>query len=265
MEENMTNKPRVVFAFTEAGLGHIMPLKSIADAFEKKYGNKVECVRSQFFTETNKPSLIKYEKFLCEEVKKHNKYNWYGYATTIIMEIFGATIDNHTVMKWFSKKAYRDAIAHVDELDADLFVNTHWATNYYAVHSKSKPLTLTYVPDAFINPVFRYKSDLTLCSMRTGYQEAITRHKKRFNENNLKLVPFCIREEAFNYSQNKIENRKALNLPENKFTITLAEGGYGIGKMEEICKLILERDLPITIIPICGKNQKLYGRIRKCV
>ena len=37
----MNKKPRIVFAFTEAGLGHIMPLKSIADAVEKKYGDKV--------------------------------------------------------------------------------------------------------------------------------------------------------------------------------------------------------------------------------
>ena len=42
-------------------------------AFEKKYGDKVEIVRSNFFTESNEPSLIKYEKFLINEVKKHNK------------------------------------------------------------------------------------------------------------------------------------------------------------------------------------------------
>ena len=45
-------KPRVVFPFTEAGMGHIMPLRAMADIFEKKYGDKVEVVRSQFFTET---------------------------------------------------------------------------------------------------------------------------------------------------------------------------------------------------------------------
>ena len=170
----MGKKPRVVFAFTEAGLGHIMPLKSIVDAFNEKYGDKVEIVRSNFFTETNKKPLIKYEDFLINEVKKHNKHNWYGYATTFIMEIFGSTIDNHAVMKWFTPKAYKEAIKHVDELECDLFVSTHWATNYYAVHAKSKPLTLTYVPDAFINPVFRYKSDLTLCSPRTHNMASTT-------------------------------------------------------------------------------------------
>lgn len=259
----MEKKPRVVFAFTEAGLGHIMPLKSIADAFTEKYGDKVEVVRSKFFTETNKKPLIKYEDFLIGEVKKHNKHTWYGYTTTFIMEIFGSIIDNNAVMKWFAPKAYKEAVLHVDELDADVFVSTHWATNFYAVHAKSKPLTLTYVPDAFINPVFRYKSDLTLCSMQTGYDEAMTRHKRRYKNGDLKLVPFCIRKEAFDFSCDKTENRKKLGLPLDKFTITLAEGGYGLGKMEEICKIILERDLPITCIPICGKNQELYERLSK--
>lgn len=256
----MNKKPRVVFAFTEAGLGHIMPLKSIVDTFEKKYGDKVEIVRSNFFTETNKAPLINYEKFLINEVKKHNKHNWYGYMSTFFMDVFGSTLDSHAAMRWIAPKAYKEAIKHVDELDCDAFVSTHWATNYYAVHSKSKPLTLMYIPDAFLNPLFSYKCDLMLCSAKTGYAHAIKR-KSRYNENNLKWVPFCIRNEAFNVSLDKKENRRKLGLDENKFTITLAEGGYGLGKMEEICKLILEKDLPITCIPICGKNKELYNRL----
>ncbi len=259
----MKKLPRVVFAFTEAGLGHIMPLKSIADAFSKKYGDKVEIVISNFFTETNNPTLIKYEKFLISEVKKQNRHNWYGYFTCFNMELFGSKIDNWFLMKFLAPKTYKEAIKHVDELGADVIVDTHWAPNYYAVHSKSKPLTATYVPDVFINPVFRYKNDLTLCSMQTGYDEAISRHKKRFNAKNLKLVPFCIRKEAYDFSNDKIENRKNLGLPLDKFTITLAEGGYGLGKMEEICKLILEKDLNVTLIPICGKNEELYNLLSK--
>ncbi len=259
----MKKLPKVVFTFTEAGLGHIMPLKSIADAFTKKYGDKVEVVLSNFFTETNNPTLIKYENFLINEVKRQNRHNSYGYFTTIAMEVFGAKIDNWFLMKFTHPKAYKAGVSHIDEINADLLVTTHWATNYYAVHSKSKPLTATYVPDVYINPVFRYYGDLTLCSMQTGYDEAISRHKKRFNSSNLKLVPFCIRKEAYNFTDDKLENRKILNLPTDKFTITLAEGGYGLGKMEKICKLVLEKDLNVTLIPICGKNEELYNSLSK--
>ena len=39
-------KPKVVFAFTEAGLGHIMPLKSIADAFKRKARKRFDLLAS---------------------------------------------------------------------------------------------------------------------------------------------------------------------------------------------------------------------------
>ena len=38
-------KPKVVFPFVEAGFGHIMTEKSVADAFEKKYGDLCEVER----------------------------------------------------------------------------------------------------------------------------------------------------------------------------------------------------------------------------
>lgn len=52
-------KPRVVFPFVEAGFGHIMAEKSIADAFEKKYGEYFEVVRSDFFKESGSKAMLK--------------------------------------------------------------------------------------------------------------------------------------------------------------------------------------------------------------
>lgn len=72
------NKPRVVFPFTEAGFGHIMPLKSIADEFERLYGDRVECVRSSFFTESGDKKLADLEDSFKAEVVKHNKARFTG-------------------------------------------------------------------------------------------------------------------------------------------------------------------------------------------
>lgn len=257
----MNKKPRVVFAFTEAGLGHIMPLKSIADAFEKKYGDKVEIVRSNFFTETNDAHLNAFAKLLSNEVVKHNKMNWYGFATTILSDIVGVNISSDFVMKYRIPGAYRAGVKHVDDLNCDLMVSTHWATNYYAIHSESKPLTFMYCPDALLNAPFRYKCDIMSCSMENGYNLALKKYPKRYNKDNLKLVPFAIRSEAFDIPQDKVENRKILGLDEKSFVITLAEGGYGIGKMEKICNIAYERDLPFTMFAICGKNENLYNKL----
>ena len=255
-------KPKVLFPYAEAGLGHIMPMNSIADEFEKLYGDKVECVRSNFFTEGNDAKLAKFERCMAHEVVKHNKHSAYGFLATLNMEFWGVRLSTWATMTFLTLGSRKRGRAHMDELKPDMVVSTHWATNYYAIKSKCKPLTVMYCPDAHINPLFRYKSDIVMVSNPLGYRIAATKHKRRFNENNLKQVPFLIREEALTTSRDKIAQRKKLGFDENKFTIVLAEGGYGIGKMEEICKIILEKDLPVTLVPVCGKNTALYEKFK---
>ena len=68
------NKPKVVFTYVEAGMGHIMPITSISNAFEKKYGKYVEIVRSKFFSETGDKQMIKFERGFVSDVKAANTF-----------------------------------------------------------------------------------------------------------------------------------------------------------------------------------------------
>jgi hypothetical protein len=258
IRELIMSKPRVVFPFTEAGLGHIMPMNSIADEFEKLYGDKVEIVRSQFFSETGDELLIRYEQHLARSVVAYNKKPAFGFFSTFNMDLWGTKISSWGAVAYIEPGAEEAGVRHMEELKPDLVVSTHWATNYYAMHCDNRPLTAMYCPDAKINTLFRYPCDLTLASMPTGYNRARTRHHHRYNDDNIKLVPFLIRNEAFEVSLDKKENRRKLGLDEDKFTVLLADGGYGIGKMKPMVEELLKRDLPINLIPICGKNTELY-------
>lgn len=255
-------KPRVVFPYTEAGLGHIMPMNSIADEFEKLYGDRVEVVRSQFFTETGDEKLKKYEYRLTKAVRDFNKRPAIGYFSTFNMALFGTKVATWGSVVCVGKGATKPGIKHMEELNADMVVSTHWATNYYAVKAGNKPLTAMYCPDVWLNPLFCYDCDLTMVSMQYGYDRAIKRHKKRFNQSNLKLVPFLIRKEAYSVTGDKRALKRKLGLNEDYFTVLLAEGGYGLGKIEKMTKELLSRDLPINLIAVCGKNQNLYERIK---
>lgn len=256
-------KPRVVFPYVEAGLGHIMPLNSIADEFERLYGDRVEVVRSRFFTETGSKKLASYERHLTREVVKHNRHPFYGWFSTFCMDFFGTKLSSWGAIKVFVPGSYREGVRHMDELKPDLVFSTHWCTNYYARRCKSRPLTVVYVPDAHVNTLFRYDADLVLVSMSTGYERALIKHPRRFDESNLALVPFLIRKEAYDAPASKAEARRKLGFPEDKFTVSLAEGGYGIGRMREICERVLERDIDVTLAPICGKNTELFERFSR--
>ena len=254
-------KPRVLFPYTEAGLGHIMPMNAIADKFEELYGDKVECIRSSFFREGDIEELKEFEHRLCTTVVKANRSPMFGFFMTFNMDFWGIRLSSWATMKFLKRGANKYGFEHMKELAPDLVVSTHWATNYYAEHLEDKPLTAMYCPDTDINPLFSYPCDLALVSTDTGYNRARKKHKRRFNSENLKMVPYLIREDAFKISTDKRELRRKFGLNEDKFTVILAEGGYGVGTMAEICKLVLERDLPVTLIPVCGRNEELFKEL----
>ncbi len=253
-------KPRVLFPFTEAGLGHIVPMKSIADEFERLYGDKVEVVRCNFFTETDNKNLKIFGERLCTFVQTQNRHTSYGFFSTINMEFWRIHLATWATMTFLRLGSRKPGYALMDKYAPDLVFSTHWATNYYARKCKCKPLTAMYCPDTDINPLFSYAADIVMVSTPTGYNKALKQHPIRFNESNLKEVPFLIREEAYGVPADKRALRRELGLDPDKFTVVLAEGGYGIGKMEEICKIILERDLPVNLVPVCGRNEELYKK-----
>ena len=255
-------KPRVVFPFVEAGMGHIMPERSIADAFEKKYGAYCEVVRSRFYNETNEQPLMRLERNMCNEVRKYNKNHLYGYLNMFMMDVFGPKILSKVIMDMYVPGAGKAARRHMQELKPDLVLSTHWSTVYYAEQLAEKPINVSYVPDVQIIPLCRYANDMTLVSTSRGYNDALRKHKKRFHKDNLRIVPFAIRKEAFAVPTDKKEARKALGLDENKLTIVMFEGGYGLGRMKEIVEILSKTDLPITAVAICGKNEKLYEYLK---
>ena len=254
-------KLRIVFPFVEAGFGHMMTERSICDAFEKKYGEYFEIVRSNFFKEQRDETLIKFEQSMGREVRRYNKSPLYAHLTIFLMDLFGTKIVSRFVMKASTKGAYEASMKHMEELEPDIVISTHWSTNYYAMKMENRPYTVMHVPDAHINTMFRYPCDLTTISMPEGYLRAMKLHKRHFKNNNLKRVPLAIRKEAFEITETREELRERWGL-DDRFTIYLTEGGYGIGMAEKLCQKIIEEDLPINVIIVCGKNPELYQRIR---
>ena len=252
-------KIRVLFPYVEAGYGHIMPMKSIEETFRRKYGDRVEVVHSEFYTEAGDKHMIKYEQMLANQVRTYNRFPPVGYLAAGTSDIFGTSVSSFASMRFSAPIACSRAIEHMRELDADVVFSTHWATNYYAEKLEKKPLTVMYCPDARLYKLFRYKCDLCLISMPYGYLKAL--RSGRYDRENLKLVPFLIRNEAFDICRDKKQVRRDLGLPENNFTVVLAEGGYGIGKMGQICELLIKEHLPLTVIPVCGTNRKLFEHL----
>ena len=255
-------KPRVLFPYVEAGMGHIAPMRAIADKFKEMYGDKVECVECKFFGDSGNDTLVAFEKKMCKSVVDTNRDHALGFTMTFTMLLFGyriATWASSCLLKSGTKKP---AVKHMEELAPDMVVSTHWSTNYFAKQSPCAPLTVLYCPDAYTYPLFNYPSDVLLLPTKAGYEYALKRWKRRFNPDNLKCVPALIRGDAFNVTADKHALRVQLGLDPDKFTVVLAEGGYGIGKLTKICQEVIKRDLNVNLVAVCGKNEALYEQMK---
>lgn len=253
-------KIRVLFPYVEAGFGHIMTMRSICQTFRKKYGDKVEVVESDFYTETGNKHLIRYEQMMARQVKMYNAHPAVGHFANGTGEFFGPVLSSLGTLRLVAPFAFKAGVEHMRELNADAVFSTHWATNYYAEHLKNKPRTVMYCPDAQLNKLFEYHADFNMMSMPYGYEKAL--RKRKYNIHNMRMVPFLIRNEAFDVETDKKALRKKLGLPEDNFTVLLVEGAYGMGKTEAICKLLAKEHFPVTVIPVCGKNEALYKRLK---
>ena len=118
-------KPRVVFPFTEAGFGHIMPMNSISDEFERLYGERVEVVSSHFFKETGDKCLADYEQLLSDTVRRYNKHPAFGFFATFNMDFWGTKISSWGAVEYIGEGADKKGVEHMKELAPDLVVSTH--------------------------------------------------------------------------------------------------------------------------------------------
>lgn len=253
-------KLRILFPRVEAGMGHIMTCDAVEEIFTKKYGDQFEIINFDFYKNNKSKTLKIYGKVLISQVEQYTKFPALGHLITSNCEFWGSKLSSGFALRFPLPWATRKGREFLEQLEPDVVFSTHWATNYYAEHMDKKPYTIMYCPDAYLNKMFKYRADLTLCSMETGYEEA--KNDKDYDSKNLHLVPFCIRNAAFSVNKTKTQSRKELEL-DNRFTLVLTEGGYGNGKMPKIIKILLKKDLPINIIAICGKNRKLTKKFKQ--
>lgn len=252
-------KPRVLFPFVEAGMGHIVPMLGVVEVFEKKYGDKVEIIKTSFYKDTNTESMLKFQKLLVNEVRKHNKIRGYAFLSFITMDLFNR-LALMGIMEWFVKYAYADSMAYIEKLHPDLVFSTHWATSYCATRMSEKPINLQYCPDVRLDVLWNTGSDTIFMPAKSAVARA--RKKHAFAYSDIRPVPFIIRKEAFGLSKDKKVNRVALGLNQDNFTVTLADGGYGAGKLHSVVMGLLSQNVPMTVVAICGKNQALYERLK---
>ena len=257
-------KPRVAFTFVEAGMGHIIPTRTVCEAFKRKYGDKVEVIESQFFTETGNPDMQKTEKLFTKAVKNSSRSPIISVLCKIGNLIAGDSFALHVLLSQTvsGRKTAPLAIKHIAELDAHVVYTAHWAIPYYVNKMSSpRPYVLCFCPDVYSNGAFDVDCNNFLISTEPGYRKIAK--TRMYAGGNISKIPFPARPEMALLKQaDKAELREQLGLRKDVFTVSLSDGGYGMARLGATVKQLVKcSDIPMNIVALCGTNEKLRAEL----
>ena len=250
------SKPRVLFTYVEAGMGHIIPMTGISQAFTRKYGDKCEIINSYVFKESKNSAVNAMAKEFSGAVKSLNK----NYILNRL-EAFSYRLGNkltHFGIDLHFKKGIEQYTKELIELAPDLVVGSYYMPTHIASKAVRKKrldtLTATYSPDCYIYPAWERRCDLFMVNNDMAYGMT---QKGGFDVEKVKKIPFIYRENITGLDVTKEQACDQVGLDKTKFRILYTSGAYGIGttrKSRKLIKLILKSGLNAELIIICGKN-----------
>ncbi len=259
---NEINKPKVLVTYIESGFGHIMSAKAISEGLKARYCDKLEIVETEIMQDDHDETLIKFEKFLTNQTKATNKYWHYGDLVFAIINL-GKTQFMKLVHNVLFKKAVDSAVEAFHKRNPDVIISTHYFVTFCAMEYKrryckeNEVVVVSYNPDNNVHVWWDRRSDIFITNNSKASNEAI--RKRKFDYSHVRQVYFTAREEVKNFSMTKQECREKYGIPQDKFCIMIADGGYAGGKAKRYCEWIMKHtNKPLTILFLAGKNKKLF-------
>lgn len=258
-------KKKIIVQFVEAGQGHIVTAEAIAECLEKKYSDKIEVVRDYCFRDSGDKALQEYEKFSINEVKKSNKNKLYLRFQLFCTKFFGETFSLNFIYSFIFRRIRNKLIKRMASQDADMFVSTYFMTLHTGVVGKRKKKfnaeVVAYNPDHNTHSWWNRNADLFITNNPNATKEAI--EVRKMNPDKVATVNFMARQIVLDTNESKEFYREKYGIPNDKLVVVLADGAYAAAKLEEYTDALLQSEKELTLIPICGRNEKLYNKYIK--
>ena len=255
-------KKRVLVTYVEAGFGHITTANSIADAIENLHDPNIEVIRKYTFKDD--PHLRKIEKSFIRDVKWANTFPWHNYIQMAATHIGGIHESLPFVVSTFYCRARKTYLNMLAEIQPDIIIDTHYLTSFLATQYRdeydSHVKVVTYDPDNDVHNWWNIRVDKFIVNCRLAFHDAL---EHDFTRQQLMIVPFVTRKEIMDVTESKAFYRTKYDLPQERFTVMVAAGGYGKSGMNRVVDALMFVKHPITVIAICGTNKRLYRRLQR--
>lgn len=256
-------KQKILLTYLESGFGHITSMESIYDALNARYSDKYDIVKCNLLREDGNKNLLRLEKFLIAQVENTNKIPLFGKFIFWFIGLLG----NHHIMRFFHRqmvpKSFYAGLDALKRRQPDVIVTNHYFTNLLAVEYKRRiapdVVIINYNPDNTMHAFWDRRDGIFVVNNKYALEKAL---KYKFKESNLRLVTPCVRKAIAENVLTRAELRQKHDLPQDKFTVVVADGGYMYGRGPKFARALIKKGLPITLCIIAGKNKKRYDEFK---
>ena len=259
----MTKKPRILLTYVESGKGHKTSMQSIADSLKNKYGSELELIEDNIMEHS--PITQKYERFLTKQVQNTNSMKGFGPFMFWFIEVMGAQKFLNFLCKTLFRKPFDETLLAIDRHKPDVIVSTHYFLTYCAIEYKilfnPSVEIVTYNPDNNVHTWWDGRDGWFFVNNEFAQNEAV--RKRGFKAENIRLVNYTKRQVIMDATGSKADYRKRYGLPQDKFTVIIADGAYALGESRKYAKKLLKTKKPLTILFIAGENDKVYLKMVK--
>lgn len=252
-------KPKILVTFIESGKGHIMSAQSIYESLTEKYGDRYDIEKTYIMSADGNRKLMSVERFLTKQTQNTNKVQFFGKFIFPFIHFMGG----QKLMRWIHKnvcsRSFKVILKAFADRKPDVIISTHYyislAAGEYKRQIDPDCVVVTYNPDNMLHPFWDTREGYFLVNSDRAYKQAMHR---RFRKGHVIRVPLSVRKEVERCDSGRVELRRKHGLPEDAFTVTLADGAYMYGRAKKYTKKLIKSGLPLTLLVITGYHEKNY-------
>jgi 1,2-diacylglycerol 3-beta-galactosyltransferase len=251
----LSKKPKIVFLFSDTGGGHRSAAEAIIEALEKRFPDRFDTEMVDFFKDYGPPPLNMAGPTY--PAMSNMKLVWYvGYKILDDKKRMDALYDT---LKPYTKPYVKKLFA---EHPSDLFVSVHSIVNQPILSSQylKVPMVIVVV-DLVYPPAFWYqdKTDLIITPTEPAYQRGLL---LGVPPEKMTLVGLPISSRFIEMKTDPAIIRKKYGWALNRPLVLMIGGGEGMGKIKPSALAINKANLPVSLVIVTGKNQKLMKQLK---
>ncbi len=254
---------RILIASANAGAGHVKAAQAVHRAFRDMDSPGIQ-VRSIDTLEYSSAFLRKaYPATYIFTVKRMPVFWGMAYYVTDNPVIYNTIVA--PLRRFHNARHCRGLEAFLRDYNPDVVINTHFLGSEVMADMKRRGLLpsctlLSVVTDCMMHS-FWLDPDID-CYCVASEQSKRDLVKRGIPQSRVSVTGIPV-DAAFARQEDTARIRHTLGIESGRKTVLVASGGFGVGPVRELVRALAGLSGGIQLLVVCGKNDSLYGTMRK--